>query len=519
MPKNTLDRLRYLVLMRDESTIADLSIFQSATTPTRSELQELEFCYCYLYQNPLDPKGWRNDGFRTCWDCKSHWSYPMKGKLKRKIDKITLDGSRELHRWATQLNLSPRFANGPSRPEEHTFVEYFVKNKTKESVGPYNQSKAGAIGALGSFASRRRLALPQNIPVHQWFKYSPGETSQTSRDGFLKMSSSTSEDKEGGDPGISTPQTPTTTTTTTTTTSVHPGNLSPIPIPQSHLRIPSQQLPPEHSLQPPSQHLQQHQLPTPPPPLPISVPPSPVSIASRSNTPLPMTLPLYSTDSRMSPYGFDLKYMESDRISSPLPLTASSPDWMNYSRLSAQSPVSFTTNPQLRIMSPSPVQWTTWQDLYDQAVAMDQLPQVQRESIWNYCRNSPYVQFFLGPNGEVEDSFLSLIERWKYMLSPTSPAVAVFTTAIRHFATIRNPIPSPLPFDPFVDHTALRTIGEDPRAQTTIPVSPSQNTTTTTTTTTATGPAPHTQTFAPPTQMDPPPAKRAKVMSVSSLVS
>ena len=51
----------------------------------------------------------------------------MKGKLKRKIDKITLDGSRELHRWATQLNLAPRFANGPGRPEEHTFVEYFVK--------------------------------------------------------------------------------------------------------------------------------------------------------------------------------------------------------------------------------------------------------------------------------------------------------------------------------------------------------------------------------------------------------
>jgi hypothetical protein len=85
----------------------------------------LEYYYCYVYYNVKDPKGWRNDGFRASWDCKSHWSFPMKSSLKRKIDKLTVDSSRELHRWATQLNVLPTPQN--YFQDVLTLVEYFIK--------------------------------------------------------------------------------------------------------------------------------------------------------------------------------------------------------------------------------------------------------------------------------------------------------------------------------------------------------------------------------------------------------
>eukprot|EP01101_Sappina_pedata_P000430 TRINITY_DN10490_c0_g1_i1.p1 TRINITY_DN10490_c0_g1~~TRINITY_DN10490_c0_g1_i1.p1 ORF type:complete len:167 (+),score=18.74 TRINITY_DN10490_c0_g1_i1:74-502(+) len=83
----------------------------------------------YVVEHPANPKGWRSDSYRSNWDCKSHWSFPMKGKLKRKIDKIVIDQSKELHRWATQLN-NPRLPLTDSdngAPDTCTFVEYFLK--------------------------------------------------------------------------------------------------------------------------------------------------------------------------------------------------------------------------------------------------------------------------------------------------------------------------------------------------------------------------------------------------------
>mmetsp|Transcript_27154 Transcript_27154/g.68193 ORF Transcript_27154/g.68193 Transcript_27154/m.68193 type:complete len:631 (+) Transcript_27154:184-2076(+) len=118
MPRNPLDEVRFSII---HGQFDKAQVVVRDTAPTLHDFQEFNYRLCYLYSNPFYPEGWRHDGFDSAWDCKSHWSYPLSGRLRRKIDRMALDEERELHRWATQS------AEDEDAMPNPTFIEYFLK--------------------------------------------------------------------------------------------------------------------------------------------------------------------------------------------------------------------------------------------------------------------------------------------------------------------------------------------------------------------------------------------------------
>ena len=98
MPHNKVDKLRFDILSDTKSAPSN-GIAVRDTPPSDQDLARNDYCFSYLYVNPDDTKGWRNDGFKASWDCRTHWTFPMSAKLRRKIDKRVLDETKELHRY------------------------------------------------------------------------------------------------------------------------------------------------------------------------------------------------------------------------------------------------------------------------------------------------------------------------------------------------------------------------------------------------------------------------------------
>lgn len=142
MPRNHLDETRMRMLLKKEPGGPEVL----SKAPSKELLQSKNHTYYYLYENPGDTKGWRSDGYKTIWDCKSHWSYPMRQRLRRKIDKLKLSNNSELHRWATKLGTDSEDgdADAPELFPERTFVEYFIKEpKMTSTDGSGHASSTG----------------------------------------------------------------------------------------------------------------------------------------------------------------------------------------------------------------------------------------------------------------------------------------------------------------------------------------------------------------------------------------
>eukprot|EP01102_Stenamoeba_stenopodia_P009630 TRINITY_DN284_c1_g8_i1.p1 TRINITY_DN284_c1_g8~~TRINITY_DN284_c1_g8_i1.p1 ORF type:complete len:413 (-),score=45.32 TRINITY_DN284_c1_g8_i1:120-1358(-) len=374
MPKNSLDRLRYLVLLKDETTIRDLGVEQKDASPTRNELKELEYSYCYLHHSVEDPKGWRNDGFRASWDCKSHWSYPMRGKLRRKIDKITIDSSRELHRWATQLNT---VSQNPATPtvQTYTLVEYFMKSKSKQL--PITKSPFGAT-AIATIDTHKINKLSESINI-------AGDKDQKRKPVL-----------NGANPPAGASGTP-----------------SPLHLQQGNdnmLALLNYEATKELSHIPSDFH---------------------GGAALKNNGVRPPMGPVGPMNG-MPNHGADWNYYRSLTPTYEYNMTP----YMNFRPIpeAFTPPYSGTPIPPASPTLPpsiSPMDWNAWQHtLHCWAVYLDGLPPSEKSMIWSYCRSSPHFQAY-----DV-DSFVALWHRWSQSFHTNAPAISVFCAALDNFRNL-----------------------------------------------------------------------------------
>lgn len=327
----------------------------------------MEYCYCYLYQNGEDPKGWRSDGFRASWDCKSHWSFPMRGKLKRKIDKISVDASRELHRWATQLNVTP----GPTTPpfqDVLTLVEYFIKSKSKQFPLPKSP-----FGALKGTDSQR--PNPDSTPT------SSTSSSSSITNGLLDFS--TSRDLS------------------------HMLGLDAQPLEayyDSAFRAYKQLRP---------------GFPTQNDPWPA------MGFDSRSTQmyqqPSGMAIGQFGLQSDLSTQHLILQ----QQLQPGFPQQ----QWSHHATvpqaLLGVQPQQQTMPQQFQPNSVSPTDWSAWQQtLRSWAIYLEQLPPNQKAAVWSFCRLNPQFQ---APDTE---SFIDLWNRWSQSFHSHAPSISAFCSAL-----------------------------------------------------------------------------------------
>mmetsp|Transcript_33249 Transcript_33249/g.93223 ORF Transcript_33249/g.93223 Transcript_33249/m.93223 type:complete len:477 (+) Transcript_33249:97-1527(+) len=129
MPANRVDHVR-LKILSNLRLAEEHKLEQRSKPPSQEELHSKGHTMSYLFQNESNDRGWRMDPYYDSWDCRTHWTYPLSQRLRRKIDRCPIKGQElELQRWATQLNVKSDEMKSPDTLSTRTvtLVEYFVK--------------------------------------------------------------------------------------------------------------------------------------------------------------------------------------------------------------------------------------------------------------------------------------------------------------------------------------------------------------------------------------------------------
>ena len=173
MPHNKVDRLRYEILLDHRVAIKN-HIPVLTAPPSDAEMKGKNYSLSYLYLNEADSKGWRNDAFRSNWDCRTHWTYPMGAKLRRKIDKKVLDEFREIHRWATQLNPTKKAVKGSESPSSWPSLPDVIPSSTSSSPDPSDEKSETDVTKEGKkiggtiieyFIKKNRVTKRSSLPA------------------------------------------------------------------------------------------------------------------------------------------------------------------------------------------------------------------------------------------------------------------------------------------------------------------------------------------------------------------